>query len=136
MRTFKTLWINLLGVFVSLLVYSTINNYFIDRTVSRNFFQAIVAAAFLIGLYGILFWMYFILMLLLLDFVLDIKALKKIRYKLFIQWLITSLPVLYWALRYEQQRVFFLIAIVSFFITQILKKYLIKKIASKATRET
>ena len=127
MKILQTNWINILGVFIILFIYSTIFNLTVNDGVTRNFFQSIFAALFLICLYGFIFWMGFIIALIILDFILIIPNQKKIKIKLLTEWIIISSPFIYWALKYHEQRSLYIIAIITFLITQLLRKRLINK---------
>ena len=82
-RILKTNWINIVGVFTVLFLYTTVYGL-IEPNVSRNIFQAMIASLIGICLYGIMFWAGFITMLIILDFVLIIPKPKNLKIKLFI----------------------------------------------------
>ncbi|TZF95116.1 hypothetical protein FW781_14565 [Chryseobacterium panacisoli] len=128
MKILRTNWINILGVFIFLLIYSIIFNFTVDDGVTRNFFQSIFAAIFLILLYGLMFWAGFILALIILDLILIIPNQDKLTLKLLFEWAIISIPFIYWAIIYEKQRSIFIVAIIAFLITQLLRKKLINKV--------
>ncbi|MDQ1859356.1 MULTISPECIES: hypothetical protein [unclassified Chryseobacterium] len=127
MKILRTNWINILGVFIFLLTYSIIFNFTVDDGVTRNFFQSIFAAIFLILLYGIMFWAGFILALIILDLILIVPNQDKLTLKLLFEWAIISIPFIYWAIMYEKQRNIFIVAIIALLITQLLRKKLITK---------
>lgn len=128
MKILLTNRINLVGVFIAVLLYNIVYNCLIDDQVSRNFFQAIIAAFILVCLYGIIFWIGFLLAILILDLILIVPNQKKLKLKLFAEWVIISTPIVYFSLIYERQRMMFLIAVIAFFITQLLRERLIKKL--------
>lgn len=128
MKILLTNRINLIGVFIAVLLCGIVHNCLIDDQVSRNLFQAIIAAFILVCLYGIIFWIGFLLAILILDLILIVPDQKKLKLKLFAEWVIISTPIVYFSLIYERQRLMFLIAIIVFFITQLLRERLIKKI--------
>ncbi|WP_213278553.1 hypothetical protein [Chryseobacterium indologenes] len=127
MKILLTNWINILGVFISLLVYSIIFNFTVDDGVTRNFFQSIFAAIFLLFLYGVMFWAGFILALIILDLILIVPNQDKLILKLLFEWVIISIPFIYWAIIYEKQRNIFMVAIIAFLVTQLLRKKIINK---------
>jgi hypothetical protein len=130
MKIVYTNWINIVGVFATLFIYTTISGL-IDPNVSRNFLQAIIASLIGLVLYGLIFWIGFILSLTILDFILIIPNQKSLKSKLLVEWLIISSPFIFWAIKYEEQRLLYLLAIVTFLITQLLRLKLILKVAKK-----
>lgn len=127
MKILKTNWINILGVFISVLLYSIIYNLTVDDGVTRNFFQSIFAAILLVLLYGLMFWIGFILLLIVLDLILIVPNQSNLKLKLLLQWIIISGPIIYWAIIYERQRNIYIIAVISFLITQLIREKLITK---------
>lgn len=129
MKVLLTNKINLIGVFIAVLIYRIIYNCIIDDGVTRDFFQAIIAALIFIALYGIIFWFGFLIIISILDLILIVPNQKRLKLKLFIEWIIVSSPLLYFAVIYERQRGLYFVAVISFFITQFLREKLIKKTA-------
>ncbi|AQW96832.1 hypothetical protein [Elizabethkingia anophelis] len=125
-RILKTNWINIIGVFTVLFLYTTIYEL-IEPNVSRNIFQAMIASLIGICLYGIMFWVGFIIMLIILDYVLIIPNPKDLKLKLLIEWIVISSPFVYWAIKYPEQRTLYIIAIITFLVTQLLRDKLINK---------
>lgn len=117
----------MLGVFIFLLTYSIIFNSTVDDGVTRNFFQSIFAAVFVIFLYGIMFWAGFIIALIILDLILIVPNQDKLTLKLLFEWAIISIPFIYWAIIYEKHRNIFIVAIIAFLLTQLLRKKIIEK---------
>ena len=129
MKILKTNWINVVGVFSIVLIYSIITNLFFNTTSSLNFFQSIIAALILVCLYGVLLWLLFIGSLIILDLLLIVRSRKDLRLKLLIEWLIISLPFIYCSIIYERQRWIFFVAIITFLITQLLRESIINRAA-------
>lgn len=127
MKTLKTNWINILGVFISILLYSIIRNLN-DTTVLKTLPQAVLSSLIVVCLYGMLFWAFFIVSLIILDILLIVRDNKKLRLKLLIEWLIISLPFMYWIFRYQEW--IFIVAIVSFLVTQIIREQLLNQKSS------
>ncbi|MDQ0478266.1 hypothetical protein [Chryseobacterium sp. MDT2-18] len=126
MKILKTNWINIVGVFTVLFLYTTIYGL-MDSSISRNVFQAIIASLIGICLYGIMFWAGFIIMLIILDCVLIIPNSNNLKIKLLIEWIVISVPFIYWAIKYPEQRTLYIVAIITFLITQLLRERLINK---------
>jgi hypothetical protein len=127
MKILKTNWINVVGVFSVVLIYSIITNLFSNTTSSLNFFQSVIAALILVCLYGVLLWLLFIGSLIILDLLLIIRSQKELKLKLLIEWLIISLPFIYWSIIHERQRWVYLVAVITFLITQLLRERIINK---------
>lgn len=118
----KTNWVNIIGVFIAAFLYAIFQNVY-DENVSRNFFQATLSALTLVCLYGVMFWGLFVISLIVFDLVFIAKDQRRLKIKLLSEWLIISLPFVFWAIRYEQW--IFFIGIVAFLITQIFRERLI-----------
>lgn len=99
MKALKTNWINLLGVCLTLFIYSLLNSMIGFKA---TFIQALFGAFLLVCLYGILFWIGFITALILLDFILIIPNRGNLKLKLLIEWLIISIPFIYCSIIYER----------------------------------
>lgn len=127
MKIISTNWINILGVFIAVLIFSTVRNL-VDTEISRTVFQAFFATLILICLYGLLFWLSFAVCLILLDLILIVKNQGGLRSRIFIEWFIISTPFIYWAVIYERQRWLFLVAVFAFLITQMMREKLIRKV--------
>jgi hypothetical protein len=119
MKVIKTIWINLTGVFMAVFIHAILLSL-IDANVSRNLFQAIFAALYLVCLFGFLPWMLFILLLSGLDLILFGRNQKSPEVKLLLEWLIISSPFIYWIVRYNEW--IFLTGIIAFLITQLIRR--------------
>jgi hypothetical protein len=124
MKVLITNWINLLGVFLIVFCYAIILNL-TDTNVSRNLFQAIFAALILVCGYGIMFWGLFIIALVILDLLIIVRNKNNLKMKLIIEWLIISIPFIYWAVKYNEW--IFIAAAIAFLITQLLREKHIKE---------
>lgn len=124
MKTLQTNWINILGVFVVLFLYTFLNSWI---NYPATIIQALLGAFLLVCLYGIMFWVGFIIMLIILDSALIIPNPKNLKIKLLIEWFVISSPFVYWAIKYPEQRTLYVIAIITFLITQLLRDKLINK---------
>lgn len=125
MKILLTNWINLLGVFIAVFLYSFINNLN-DVNINRTVFQSIFSAFIIIILYGVLFWGFYILSLLLFDLILIVRNREKLMLKLILEWMLISIPFVYWATKHNQK--IFIVGVVAFLITQILRYKKILKI--------
>jgi hypothetical protein len=74
-----------------------------------------------------MFWICFIIALVVLDLFLIVFNQTNLKLKLLVEWFIISSPFIYWAIIYERQRWIYIIAIIAFFITQLLREKLIVK---------
>ncbi|CAG5074757.1 hypothetical protein DYBT9623_05445 [Dyadobacter sp. CECT 9623] len=127
MKILTTNWINILGVFIAMLLYSIIFNQ-LNNDLGYNIFQSIVGSLILICLYGMMFWGLFVVSLIVADLLLIVWDQKHLRQKLLIEWLIISSPAIYRLIKYQEW--IFLVGIVAFFITQLLREKLIVKAMS------
>ena len=127
MKIIQTNWINIVGVFEAVLLYYIIYNLTNDDGVTRNFLQSILASIILIVLYGMIFWVFFIIALVILDLFLIAFNQTNLKLKLLVEWFIISSLFFYWAIIYEQQRWIYIVAIIAFLITQLLREKLIVK---------
>lgn len=116
-------WINFFGIFCVVYIYSVI--YAMQES-TFNIFQAMLSALILVGLYGIIFWAGFLILIIVLDILLVVRAKEKLKLMLFLEWIIISTPFIYWIIKYNKW--IFLIAIITFFITQMLREQKIKKL--------
>lgn len=120
-----TNWVNLVVILISTFIFSIINSI-----VSANFTfgEALFGSAFLVLGYGIMFWLGFFTLIGILDVVLFsiMKQPQYLNYKLTLEWIIISLPFIYWFIKYNQW--IFLVAILAFFIGQYLRRPHIFKI--------
>lgn len=123
MKIVKTNWVNLVGVFLTILVFSVLRAL-TDENLAYNIFQAIAAALVLILGFGIMFWVLFIVLLIILDLILIVPSGRHLKNKLMIEWMVVSAPFVYWLVRYNQW--VFLVGILSFLITQFLREKLLK----------
>lgn len=127
MKILLTNWVNLLGVFMAVLTYGIVTNALNPNpTVSQNFWQSILAVLFGIFLYGILFWILYIVSLIAFDLLFIVKDQNNLKVKLLIEWLLISLPFIYWAIKYKQW--IFLVGVIVFLITQLIRQNLIVKV--------
>jgi hypothetical protein len=124
MRILTTNWINILGVFVSMLLYSVIFNQ-LNNDLGYNIFQSIVGGLILICLYGMMFWGLFVISLIVLDLLLIVRNQNNLRIKLSIEWAIISAPFIYWAIRYQEW--VFLVSVLAFLLTQLFREKIIVK---------
>ena len=128
MKILITNWINLLGVFIVLFLYGIATNVSNPiPTLSQNFWQSILAILFGICINGILFWLLFIVSLIAFDLLFIVKDQNNLKVRLLIEWLLISLPFIYWVIKYNQW--IFLMGVIAFLITQLIRQNLIVKAA-------
>jgi hypothetical protein len=125
MKVIMTNWINILGVFIAVFIYAMVLNI-TDENISRNLFQSVFAALILIVGYGIMFWGMFIVALVVFD-LLVLGNKDNLKIKLLIEFLIISIPFVYWAFKYHEW--IFVVAIIAFLISQLVREKRISEIA-------
>ena len=77
-------------------------------------------------MYGAIFWVGFAAAMFVLDIALLDKENKDLEVKLFFEWILISSPFIYWLIKYSEW--IFLVAILSFLITQYLRSKRIRSI--------
>ena len=127
MKILLTNWINFFGVFIAVFLYAIFYNIY-DESATRNFYQSTVAAFILVSLYGMLFWGLYITELILFDLLFIVKDQSKLKKKLIIEWLLISIPFIYWIIFHKQ--LIFLVGVIVFLITQLIRQNLIIKFAT------
>ena len=129
LRFFWTNWINFLWIFgavyLSIIIavlceISTLND--LGNLLVRGF----VGGLFTIFLFGFYFWIGFITIMFLLDIIfLNINR-KYLLRKLFLEWIIVSIPFIYWESKYSAW--LFFVAVVAFLIAQLYRAKAIDEI--------
>ena len=127
MKILLTNWTNFFGVFIAVFLYAIFYNIY-DESATRNFYQSTVAAFILVSLYGMLFWGLYITELILFDLLFIVKDQSKLKKKLIIEWLLISIPFIYWIIFHKQ--LIFLVGVIVFLITQLIRQNLIIKVAT------
>ena len=124
MKIIKTNWINIIGILIAVYLYALMLNLF-DADKSLNFIQVVFAPLILILLYGAIFWALFIMLLIIFDLLFIVKNQENLKKKMILETFIIITPYVYWLIVYDEW--IFLVAIVTFFITQIYRRKLIVK---------
>lgn len=124
MKIIKTNWINIIGIVIAVYLYALMLNLF-DADKSLNFIQVVFSPLILILLYGAIFWALFILLLIIFDLLFIVKNQENLKKKMILETFIIVTPYVYWLIIYDKW--IFLVAIVTFFITQTYRRKLIAK---------
>ena len=124
-QVFFTNWINLAVIFKSAFLFAFFNSII---SVKFTVDEALFGAIYLVLGYGIMCWIGFFIIIALLDVLLFSfnKEPRYTNYKLALEWIIISLPFIYWLIKYNQW--IFLVAVFAFFIGQYLRRPYIFKI--------
>jgi len=101
--------------------YAVIRAYL---TMSFSLFQAITSGLILVVLYGKTFWVGFVIALISLDLIL-LKDKQSLVLMLLTEWIIISIPFIYWFFKYKQW--IFIIAVITFFFMQLLRNRMLQK---------
>lgn len=117
--------INLFTIFIAVYIASFIFNMAIAKFA---FGEALFGATYLVLGYGIMFWIGFILCILILDIALFsfYKEPQYTTHKLVIEWLIISVPFIFWLIKSNQW--ISLVAVLAFLVGQYLRRPHIIKI--------
>ena len=124
MKIIKTNWINIIGILIAVYLYALMLNLF-DADKSLNFIQVVFSPLILILLYGAIFWALFILLLIIFDLLFIVKNQENLKKKMILETFIIVTPYVYWLIVYNE--LIFLVAIITFFITQFYRRKLIAK---------
>ena len=124
MKIIKTNWINIIGIVIAVYLYALMLNLF-DADKSLNFIQVVFSPLILILLYGAIFWALFILLLIIFDLLFIVKNQENLKKKMILETFIIVTPYVYWLIVYNE--LIFLVAIITFFITQFYRRKLIAK---------
>lgn len=124
MKIIKTNWINIIGILIAVYLYSLMLNLF-DADKSLNFIQVVFSPLILILLYGAIFWALFIMLLIIFDLLFIVKNKENLKKKMILETFIIATPYVYWLIVYDE--LIFLVAIITFFITQFYRRKLIAK---------
>lgn len=124
MKILKTNWINIIGILIAVYLYALMLNLF-DADKSLNFIQVVFSPLILILLYGAIFWALFILLLIIFDLLFIVKNQENLKKKMILETFIIVTPYVYWLIVYNE--LIFLVAIITFFITQFYRRKLIAK---------
>lgn len=124
MKIIKTNWINIIGILIAVYLYALMLNLF-DADKSLNFIQVVFSPLILILLYGAIFWALFIMLLIIFDLLFIVKNKENLKKKMILETFIIATPYVYWLIVYDE--LIFLVAIITFFITQFYRRKLIAK---------
>jgi hypothetical protein len=97
LNIFFTNWINIVVIFIVTYISGVISALIVTQL---TLIESLFGSVFLVAFYGIMFWIGFIICMFLLDIILFgfNREIKHTKMKLFIEWLIVSLPFIYWLL--------------------------------------
>ena len=125
MKIVLTNWVNALMILIAVYLFAFFLAYS-DKVFT--FKEAIFSANYLVFLYGVLLWIGFFILIILLDILLFSFNRKPqyTNYKLALEWLLISSPFIYWLIKYNQW--IFLVALLAFLIGQYLRRPYIFKI--------
>jgi hypothetical protein len=130
-KIFLTNWINFAGIFMAVYLSTAVSELLTIQSASdlpNALITGFLFGLFAIILYGSIFWAGFFISMFVLDYILLNKNEQWLGLKLFIEWSIISTPFIYWYIKYTE--VIFLIAVIAFFVTQIIRGKRIIKLLS------
>jgi hypothetical protein len=125
LKIFLSNWVNLVVIFLAVYVIGFISAMINDKF---TFGEAVLGVTYSVALYGIVFWVGFLVGVLVLDIILFgfSRIPGHTTMKLAIEWVLIRTPFIYWLLRYNQW--IFLIAVLAFLVGQYLRRPYILKI--------
>lgn len=115
--------VNLIGIFFATLIFCVISGLVHQQL---NLFQILFGTVLSILLYGMLFWAIFFVGIFVLDLLIICNSKKNLKQMLILEWLIISTPFIYWIIIYQEW--IFLVAVVTFLITQLAREQKIREI--------
>jgi hypothetical protein len=120
-----TNWLNVVVIFLFVYTAAFISAIIIDKF---TLIHAFYGSAFSILGYGSIFWLGFLIVITVLDILLFGFNKEPVwtNYKLVIEWVVISLPFIYWLIKYNQW--IFIVTIIAFFIGQYFRSSYISKI--------
>jgi hypothetical protein len=123
----KTIWINIAGIFLAVYLYSIISALLkikefgdLGQTLAIGF----IGGLYLVIGYGFVIWIGFLIMIIPIELIFMNSSIERIKTVLIFEWIIISLPFIYWLIEYTEW--VFLIAVLAFLITQVIR---LRKIA-------
>jgi hypothetical protein len=125
LKIILTNWINVIAIFFAVFIVGFISAMINDKF---SFNEALFGTTYSVIGYGMIFWLAFFASIIILDTILFsiARQLQYVNYKLIIEWVLISLPFLYWFFKYSQW--IFLIAVLAFVVGQYLRQSYILKI--------
>lgn len=126
LKLLSTNWINFTGIFFIVLLFSIIRSIYYQKFLLIEIICTVIPLFLAIIFYGSIFWGILFVGLLLIDTLLIRRAKKNLRLMLIIEWLIISSPFIYWFIIHIEW--IWLISIITFFFTQLLRESKIRKI--------
>jgi hypothetical protein len=123
MKILATNWINICGLFITTFITGVVIT--MNSAASPNIFVAMLASLFSVFFYGMIFWVFFIVSIIVLDLILILKKQNYLTLKLMIEWVLISSPFVYWFIEYREW--FWFVGVITFLITQLMRKKLIIK---------
>ncbi len=97
---YKTNWITVIGIFLSVYVMSVITSVISDQLgVGEALFGGLIGVL----AYGFMFWVGFLILLFVLDVLLIGKGKSSnLNQKLILEWCLLSAPFIYWFVKYTE----------------------------------
>ena len=122
-KIIATNYINLLGIFISVFLYCVFD-LLITRSYPIN--QILILALVAIIFQGFTFWGIFAFLICALDWLLIKPFANKLNQMIILESIAVSIPFIYLVIRYNA--IIFVVAVVSFYITQMIRQKSIRKI--------
>jgi hypothetical protein len=118
LKIYKTVWINLLVIFLAVYPFLILSELIgSDESLQDTLMIGFIGSFFTIFGFGLIFWLGFLVVVLILDFVLIRRQESNLTLKLLIEWSVISCPLVYWAFKYDTW--VFLVASLALLISQV-----------------
>lgn len=117
LNIYKTNWITVIGIFLSVYIMSVITSVLNDQLgIGEALFGGLIGVL----AYGFMFWLGFLILLFVLDVLLIGTGSTKLNQKLILEWCLVSAPFIYWFFKYTEW--VWLVAVITFLITQFIRR--------------
>lgn len=129
MRIILTNWVSVVGILFVVYLSGIISELIIadnNGDITSSLWVGFIGGIIGLVLYGTVFVIGFIICMTILDLLLIGETDKHFRAKLLIEWILVSTPFIYWIFKHSEW--VFLVAIITFFVTQLIREKLILKL--------
>lgn len=129
MRIILTNWVSVVGILFVVYLSGIVSELIIadnNGDISSSLWVGFIGGIIGLVLHGTVFVIGFIICMTILDLLLIGETDKYLRAKLLIEWILVSTPFIYWIFKHSEW--VFLVAIITFFVTQLIREKLILKL--------
>ena len=133
LKIYKTNWINVVSIFSVVYLFGIASEL---SSQEEEFFtslgNAVLGGLYAIVYFGFLFWIGLLVLLLVFDSIL-IRNTNGLTWKLVLEWLIVSVPFLYWSFQFEAW--VFVVGSITLFVSQQVRRRMIQDIFKEEVKD-